>query len=164
MAATLPKRYRIITEALRRLRLISVANGFLTDVGANVFWGFVPVLGQDDVKQAIALLIGEDELAGGFQGGKVSLRLPLNIAALVSPEFRDRDEPGKQVELMLADIKRAMELDDNTFGGLLRGGNNVTGLSRGTTEVFERRTGTDPIGVVITYAAPYVESWGSPEA
>jgi hypothetical protein len=148
---------------LRRLRLIRKSGGFRTDVGMNVHWGYVPQFGENDPKQVIALLVGEDEIASSFHGGKLSIRLPLNVAVIVSPDLKE-GHPGEAVELMLADVKEAMELDDNSMGDLLIGGNNVTGLHRGTTEPFERTQGTDAIGVQITYTAPYSESYGRPVA
>jgi len=69
------------------------------------------------------------------------------------------------VEDALADIKEAVEVEDRSLGGLLIGGrNNPEGLQRGTTEPFERRSGSEVVGALITYACRYAEAWGQPEA
>lgn len=153
------RRQLILREVKRRLQAITVANGFNTDAGLSVRMGFIPMLGPDDVRQVIAIIPREDQVipSGGLS---LSLRLPIDIHALVDAA---EQEPWESVELMLTDLKRAMELPDLSLGGMVHGGNNIHGLHRGTTEVFERRSGTDPIGAVVTYVAPYAEVWGNPQ-
>lgn len=155
-------RRQLILAALRtRLEVISTSNGFNTNAGQRVYVGEVPSLGPHDLEQAIVMLPKED-IIGTLQAGKFSITLPVDIVALAKATITDA---WVTVEQLLADIKTAVELDDRSLGGLLVGGNNnPEGLLRGTTEPFERPSGSDWVGVSITYAGHYRESWGRPDA
>lgn len=155
------RRLRIIEEGRRRLQQITKVNGFWSDAGLRVYLGVVPQLGESDPPFGIALTVGEDQL-NAQQLGKYFITLPLNIVAFAKPDI---DEPWLVVEQLLTDIKVVFESDDPTFGGLIRQGNdNSVGLYRGTTEVLERRSGTDVCGVMVSYGAPYTEAFGNPAA
>lgn len=156
---TASRRLRILEALKARVEAITIANGFTTDAGLHVYLGVIPALGADDEKQAIALIPGEDSV--GKHLSNIRIDLPVNIAAVADPTL---DRPWEAVEAMLLDIKKAVELDDRSLGGLLIEGNGVLGLYRGTTEILERRSGTDAVGVAITYGCPYVEAFGAPEA
>lgn len=155
-------RRQLILEALRtRAAEIEIANGFQTDVGKRLYFGEVPNLGPHDSNQALAIIPMEDQI-GELQLGNLSILLPVNFVALAKPTL---SEPWVIVEQVIADIKKAIELEDRTLGGLLTGGrNNPEGLIRGTTEVAVRQSGSDAVGAMVTYVCHYAEAWGHPEA
>ena len=162
--ATPSKRQRIL-EAIRcRLVEIRVENGFQTDLGFNVLLGEVPAFGPDDPEQVLAILPREDQVdaqqLGGRTGTKLFIELPVDISVIVSARAQ---RPAAIAEAGLSDVKQAMELADMTLNGLLSGGrDHPEGLRRGTTEPFERRTGSDAVGFSITYGCRYQETWGQP--
>lgn len=145
-------RDQLLAAVVARLRAIRRRAGFATDVGEAVFRGVLPILGPDDPDTAVAVVVGED--TPRFQGEQLLIRLPLHLAVVAKA---DLDEPWESVELVLTDVKRAMELADRTVGGLVRGG-----LERGQTRTLDREPGTTTTGVVVTYIAPYLERWGQP--
>ncbi len=154
------RRQRILEALKARVERITIANGFQTDLGKNVLLGELPTFGPDDPKQVLAILPREDQV--GDHLSNIPIMLPVDIAALVAPEIH---HAGTIVEQALSDIKKAVELEDRSLGGLLTGGrNNVAGLVRGTTEPFDRRSGSDVVGVLITYGCKYAEAWGDPES
>ena len=162
MAETTSRRERILEAVRCRLRAITRNDGYRTDLGLTELVGELPRFGPDDPKQVIAMMPQEDRIEGEFQEGKIPILWPIDIAVLVSPEI---DEPWAIVEAGLFDVKKAIETDDRTLGGLLKGGkNNPGGLLRGSTETFKRTAGSEAVGALITYACPYWESWGLPEA
>lgn len=150
MAST---RYQLAQALLARLAQITVDNGFNSDAGRRVFFGVVPMLGSGDPAEAIALFF-DDERAERSQTMRVLSDLQIGIAVVA--KISDA-EPGLRVEELVEDVKRAIELEDRTLGGLL-----TTYLERAGTNVFERDMGGEQIGLVVTYRAPVAESWGAP--
>jgi hypothetical protein len=143
------RRLRILEALLGRIELIDGTGGEL------------PQLGPDDPDKAIAIIVGEDQVEG-MQVGKLWINLPVNFVALANPRI---DQPWRIAEQVLADIKTAVERPDLSLGGLLSPGrNNPEGLLRGTTEVNVRQSGSETVGVAITYVAHHAESLGRPEA
>jgi hypothetical protein len=157
------RRERILAAIKSRLEAIDSDDGYRTNLGRTVKLGEIPRFGPDDPKQALCILPEEDQVEPGvFQEGKVPVVWPISIGILVSPDI---SQPWLIVEAGLRDVKVAMESGDRTLGGLLKGGrNNPGGLLRGTTETFPRQMGSEAVGAKITYAAPYWETWGDPEA
>jgi hypothetical protein len=76
------------------------------------------------------------------------------VAALAKA---DLDDPYLAVEAVLGDIKRAIELEDRSLGGLVD-----QRFERGRTRPFEREEGSTAVGVIVPYIVPYYESWGAP--
>lgn len=152
MAAT-PSRRRLILEALlARLQVIEVANDYATDAGQHVYLGVTPALGIDDEDVAIALVVGDEEPR--YQGVSLLIALPVEIQALAKA---DLDEPWVAVEDVIADIKRAVELEDRTLGGLVK-----RQIERGSVTTLERPDGGTTVGASVTYLCPYAENWGAP--
>lgn len=144
------KRLDILLALQTLVATITIEGGFQTDAGATVFLGEVPELGEDDANQAIALLVGDDE-----PGADRMVVLPVTVVALVDVE--QLDAPWLALEAVLGDIKKAIETEDRTLGGLLKGQ-----LTRGQTQTFPREAGSRTLGVGVTYRAPYLEVWGQP--
>ena len=107
-------RQLIAEEALRRLRRITIANGFDTDAGQYVFLGEKVVLSTDDATQAIAIeiegsAVEDDAGFGPAIGQDLSLRMSMSVQAIASA---DLDEPWIAADQVLSDIKKAMENPD----------------------------------------------------
>jgi len=146
-------RRRLILEALKaRVEEITVEHGFETDAGLTVFLGETPALGPDDSTTAIAIVIGEEDPR--YQGAKFLIRLPLAIQAIARA---DLDQPWLAVEDVIGDIKRAVELEDRTLGGLVK-----SDLERGSVQALEREPGSTTVGAEVVYFAIYSEGWGIP--
>jgi hypothetical protein len=153
----LSRRHQFLAEVAARLEAITVANGFNTNAGAALYLGFAPELGENDADDAIAVLIGEDDL-DEFQGPSVSYELPIEIEAIAKlTEDTDVEHPWIRVERMIQDIKRAFELDDREFGGTL-----AWPIDRGSTKTLKREPGSTTVGAGITYLARIKEAWGAP--
>ena len=142
------RRQQVVEVIRERLQAITVANGFNTEAGAQVFLNESPAFGPDDPDVAVAVVIGEDDPA--VLGEHVLCRVPLEIQALAKVDLA---EPWIAVEQVLQDIKRAIELEEGTrprsLGGLLR-----SQLERGVTRTLEREDGSTAIGCGVTYLAP----------
>ncbi|HMJ88146.1 MAG TPA: hypothetical protein VK504_33445 [Vicinamibacterales bacterium] len=146
------RRQQIVEVFRTRLQAIRLISGFETDAGALVLLGETPELGTDDPDQVIAIVV-DDELPS-HQGENVASMLPIVIAALAKA---DLDEPWLAVEAVLGDIKKAVELEDRTLGGLV-----PARIQRGPTRTMTREAGSVTVGVAIEYRAPLVERWGNP--
>ena len=146
-------RRRLIVEALKaRVEAIRVANGFETDAGVTVFLGETPPLGPDDPETAIAIVVGDEDPQ--YQGANLFIRLPVAIQALARA---DLEQPWLAVEDLIGDIKRAVELEDRTLGGLVK-----RQIERGSVVALEREPGSTTVGAAVTFVCPYVEGWGTP--
>ena len=147
------KRSRIIGWFASALADITTANGFATNAGQAVYIGFTPQLGETDPTTVIVLTIGSD--SPSWQADKVMLRLPLtiNVTAKATENL-----PWAEIESVLADVKRAIEIEDRSLGRLV-----PRGIERGAVRPFERESGSLLIGASVEYIAPYTEGWGHPE-
>lgn len=153
----LSRRHQFIEEVQARLEVITVANGFNSNAGAALFLGFAPDLGEGDPDDALAVLIGQDDL-DEFQGKSVSYELPIEIQAIAKlTESEELEYPWIRVEQMVQDIKRAFELEDRQFSGAL-----TTHIERGNTRTLKRETGSTTVGAGITYVGRLKEAWGAP--
>lgn len=157
-----PKRLRILDAVAALLATILTANGYRTDAGQYVQIGEIRALGPDDVDYTLGVLPQEDIVVTGLQAGKIVLGLPINVAGILRLGLTDA---GRARELLIADVKQAMESRPAGLMALLKAGfDNPDGLMRGTTETFNRTSGADSLGFQITYVLQYSEAWGDPEA
>lgn len=154
------KRRAIIEAGLARLAAILIVDGFNTNAGQTALLNEVPELGQDDPSVVVALLIGADE--SKRSGNKVLVDLPVEIQAIAriaKPADIDGDwHPWIAAEDVLEDVKRAWELDDMTFEGLLN-----CDMDRGSTATADREPGSTTVGISIAYRLRYSERWGQPQ-
>lgn len=150
------RRERVLDEVLSRLSAIEAGADYATSAGSSVHLGEAPVFGDEsDPKEAIVVVVGEDEVK--FHGNGLLLMLPLRIQAQVAVSRLELGTAYQYAEAIVADIKRAMELDDRTLGGTLNGF-----LERGPTRTIARDVGSEYVGVEIEYRAPMKEDWGNP--
>lgn len=147
-------RIAILNALMARVAVIRASGDdqFATDAGQALFLGGVPALGPADPDAAIAILPLTDVVLR--TGENALIEWPIQIAAVAKA---DAQEPWVTIELVLADIKRAIELPDRTLSRLLAGR-----LERGPTEVLEREPGSTSLACAITYVAQYAEGWGTP--
>ncbi len=145
------QRRRILEAFIARLEVILVERGFATDVGQKIFIGEIPQLGPSDPDAAIAIIVGEQP---GNLGLNVFTQLPYEILAIAKA---DLDRAWLTVEDVIGDVKRAIELEDRTLGGLV-----LEQLSRGSVKTIPREPGSTTIGASITYLADFKEGWGTP--
>lgn len=150
--ATPSIREAVIEAMANRARAIQVADGFATDIGSTVAINDVPQFGPDDPRQALVLLVGDDDVTA--QGPAFFYRLPLTFVVLVDA---DLDEAWRSIEQGVADVKRAIELPDRRLGGLL-GGN----FERGPVETAPREPGSAVIAAAVPYVVSLKEGWGTP--
>lgn len=139
---------------MAQLATIDGTGSFVTAAGTKIYQGFLPQLGPDDTYPCLAVCISDDEV--GNQQARVVLQLPIDIYVVVP--IGSESAVWTEVEAALADVKRALELEDRTLGGLL--GNER--VRRGPTRNLERESAGVVAGVVIRYTLPYFEEWGQP--
>jgi len=151
--STEPSRRQLILAALlERIGAIRKANGYNSEAGRQVFLGESPVLGQDDPESAIAIVLGDDAVP--YVGENVTVKLVIEFQAHTKADI---NAPWLAVEALLADIKRAIELEDRTLGKLL-----PNKIERGPSRTLPREPGSTTVGASVTYIATYLERWGQP--
>ena len=145
------RRSLILSELGTRAAAILVANGYDTDAGLRVFLGVAPELGDADPDYAIAIVPG-DEIP--TEDGRISNTFPVAVQAIGKAAAADA---WIALELLLGDLKKAIELPDRTLGSVCKGV-----IKRGPTRTLERAPGATTIGLEIFYSCPYVDEWGDP--
>jgi hypothetical protein len=152
------RRKSILLAIKERLEAIRIEDGFRTNAGANVALNEAPRFGAEpgDPQIGIAIIVGLEAIES--QSSKhVAIRLPINVQAIA---LADLDAPWESVEDVIADIKQAVEHDDDlTLGGLV-----PTELERGPTQTLEREPGSEFTGAELTFVAPFKERRGQPDA
>lgn len=150
------RRKSVLAALVTRLAAIQIANGFATDAGKTLVVGTTPAFGEDDPKQAIAILVGDDSTTWQQRGLACSNKVPYLICALSDADVANA---WMTIEDLIGDIKRAIEVEDRTLGGLL----TTDGpLERGPTAAFPREPGSTTVGAYVTYFAGLKEGWGTP--
>ena len=147
------KRQRILEAVLARVQTIRRVDGYQTDVGATVFFGESPELGESDPEEAAAVVPASDVIVA-IQGTKVTIELPIAIQALARADLA---QPWVAVEAVISDIKTAVEVADQTLGGLA-----PRRMRRGSTRPIPRDPGSVTVAAEVPYIVPYDETWGAP--
>lgn len=146
------KSQAIVEELMARVSQITIANGFETDAGLAVYLGETPALGPDDADQAIAIVMGDQDVT--FNREHVRYDWPIDIQALAKA---DLDSPWITIMQIAGDIKRAVELADRTLGGLV-----TPWFVRQTVRTLPREAGSTTVGATVRYVFPVNEIWGTP--
>lgn len=142
----------LILERLGALAgVIQKANGYDTDAGLRVYIGAAPELADADPDYAIAI-VPADELT--TEDGRLSNTFPVEVQAIGKAGAVDA---WINLELLIGDLKKAIELEDRTLGSILKGV-----MKRTATRTLERPPGSTTIGLGILYTCPYVDEWGNP--
>jgi len=153
VSLTKPTRLRVLEEFQRRLAQIH-GDGFHTNAGHKVFVGESPELGEDDPVEAIAVLPLDDQIV--HHQKKLQVLWPIEVHALTRV---DPVKAWQAVELIVGDIKVALELDDREFDGDIA----FPGLERlSGTRTRPRESGSRTVGVVLPYLVRVQEVWGNP--
>jgi hypothetical protein len=150
-------RKRILAAVKSRLQQVTVANGFNTDAGLALVIGVLPKLGEDSPDAAIAVAPQEQTpvpLTPIHVGGD----WPIEIIAIANASA-NLEDPWFLVEDILADIQRAMELEDRTFGSALI---SPLDMEVGSTRVFGRESASEQVAVSQTYTFRTQRVWGNP--
>jgi hypothetical protein len=147
------QRRNILAALTADVATIATANGFDTDAGLVVYVGEVPQLGDDDPDQAIAIIFGLEEPHWELPGKSVQIRLPIAICAVA----KARTNAYLVIESLIGDIKRAIEKEDRTLGGLL-----THPLERGPVAWLPRESGSTTVGAAVNYVIRIKEGWGAP--
>ena len=145
------RRLLILERIGALLAVIQKVNGYDTDAGLAVYIGAAPELGPADPAYVLAVVPG-DEIA--TEDGRISNAFPVEVQAIGKSGAADA---WINVELLLGDVKHAIELEDRTLGSVLKGV-----MTRRTTRTLERPAGSPTIGTGIVYSCPYVDEWGNP--
>lgn len=150
-----PKLTRIVDAIIARASDISVANGYYTDCGLNI---------HDDRRQPqeseapiLVVSVGE-RVAEDTQTKRSRCNQSITLTGFVI--YNGTDAIGQAVGI-ISDIQRAVELEDETLGGLLQG--SVYGLSFVSDELFLPDAGETVVGGRVTYAVPHIRKSGDPE-
>lgn len=150
-----PKLLRILQGVADRVRVIGQADGYYSDIGRDVRLDrYEPA--ADDLPAALVFL-GE-RVREGHRPDAAKAQQSLVIAAYVKADGRASEEVAVQ---LLADIQRAVELEDSTLGGLLQG--TQYGLAWAGDEILQPDQGEHVVGAQVTYAIPHIRKSGDPE-
>lgn len=160
MAVEKSIRQRILEAYLGRVQAIH-GPGFQTNAGQRVYLGVDARLGEEDdltdPSDTAAIEISIGPIARPeHQMERLQVEMPVTFRAVALASYR---QPWTAIEACCADIKRAVELEDRTLGGLV-----ASDIERGDEQVMERERGSEVVGYEITYPTLYSEAWGHPES
>lgn len=145
------KRLQILDAMAALLSEITIANGYETNAGNALYIGAAPELSAADAPAGIAIVPLD---ATTRESGPQWESFPLEIQAIA---YADLEQPWIAVELVIGDLKRAIERTDRTLGSILKGD-----LLRNSTKTIERQPGSKTVGAGVTYLCSFVEPWGEP--
>lgn len=135
----------VAAEILLRIRTITTAGGFNTDIGAKAFDGRQKL---SDVQEDCCTVIEGDDDPLEQREVRSSVLLPFLI---VGQSKCDLDNPYAKARAMAADIKRAIFHDGNDLGGKVK---EVKYLGR---SIAPRGDGADFVTVGVEIEVHYVE-------
>lgn len=152
-------RKRILAEVKARLEQVTTELGFNTDAGKFIFLNVRPNLGPDNPDAVIAI-VPQDESPVLLTAQTIGGDWPIEVIAIANAS-ENRDEPWLIVEDVLADIRRAIELEDRTFGGALV---SPFDMEVGIARTFGRESASESVAVSQTYTFRTQRVWGHPDA
>lgn len=154
---------RIVLSVHARCKLITIGNGFLTDMG-NVLLLGRPTL---SLKELPAMLVFTAVEETEQARGKVTFQenaLAVFIEGKVAWDGADVDQPELLAQDIVADIKRAVFKDaDQTFRG--EAGDNICKkILYGGRVIGYPKDGTKAVSARVRVNVEYREKYGAPEA
>lgn len=154
LTQSLPLAERALRAVAARLKRIRRASGFATDAGLSVERE-TESASSDAAPLLIVLDAGETPESGEGNRAAMNMRLAVDVQAVLQPNC-----PGTDVQLLKADIKRALF---EAFGGKLSDDLGAIGaLSYRGAEVFNRQDGGEAALLRVSVTVSYAEGWGNP--
>lgn len=151
-----PKLTRILEVIASRLEVVDQAAGYYSDIGTDVRLDRRP----PDVSTLPCVLVYlEPAEVDRVTGNREQVALSITVEAFAHLKPGGHFE-GQGVEL-LSDIQKAVELADDTLGGLVSGANQ--GIRPASFETALPEQGVNAVSARITYAVPYIRKSGDPE-
>lgn len=138
---------------------IAVSSGFNTDAGAMVHLGQEVELGENDPGPAILIIAGIEKF--GPSQTKLYSEWPISIRAVAGVVDDNFDDAWAVAELVVADIEKAIEIQDRTLGDLINW-NGAHGLILDSIQTVERDAGSSVVGIDVVYIAKLQRTWGDP--
>lgn len=139
---------------------ITVAGGYKTDIGANVFRGKLKI-DEADVPCSV-LDEGGDRPKSDGSSANVPAAIKLKPVQLLQRYHAsghvvcDPDNPNDAAHLVLEDLKRAIFAGDRTLGGVVR---NIHYVGR---DIGRREDGLALVSAVIAFDVEFVEDLTAP--
>jgi len=158
-----PIQIRHLRAVKSRLSAISVANGYLTNAGENIYFG--PRVHSKSNCPVINVVGGADEPQKAASGGSRSmeLRQVIYVDGFVE-EFDDSEESGLAGEEIKADIKQAV-LDYNAQALTdATDDDNLGSLEYAGAVPIEKADNSDVEGIRVTFYVINKEGFGNPYA
>lgn len=147
----------IATALSARIEAISVANGYMTDIGLRVFRGRREI----SVDKIPCVVLIEDDDSAEPQGSTKHSRNTCDVTAPYVFEahlYCDPDHPNDAAHQAIADLKKALfRIDDHDYGGLLSAGLAYRGRT-----IEPREPGVSAVAVAVRVEASYIESLENP--
>lgn len=152
-----PKLQRIVDTIADRAAVITIANGYYTDIGAEVFRDRRPPQVQE--LPAMMIYLGE-RIGAETQSCRTRCDHTITVSGYVAVNETDSSEElGIQ---LLADIQKAIEIEsDSTLSGELNGA--AYGMVFASDEIYLPDTGEDVVGARVTYSIPHIRKYGDAE-
>lgn len=146
-----PKLLRILQAVASRGYAIRQADGYYTDLGSDVRLD----KREPDINDLPVLLVYlGTRTAEDTQNKRAKCATTITVEGFCAPAG-DAETIGIE---MLADIQRAIELEDETLGGL-----TPQGLEFQSDEIYMPESGENVVGAMVTYTAPHIRKSGDPE-
>lgn len=146
-----------VEAAVDRLELILVAGGYNTNAGQRVYRARASI--AESEVPCIVVWVGEESGPGATSGRSWTVRTELLIDGFVAA---NQSNTGQQLELLRADIKRALCTDDRFSDPA--GGNAGAVIGYLGSKGSERVDGATYEGVTCRFALTYTEKKGDPDA
>ncbi|KON79416.1 hypothetical protein PA01_12825 [Azoarcus sp. PA01] len=134
-----------------RLAGITVAGGYLTDIGARVFRGRLRL--DHHALPCCVLVEGEDRLLNAGARHEVKLTLPLLVEGHAAC---DPNNPNDAAHAIIADLKRALFAEPANLAGLAR---EIRYAGR---SIGAREDGLAQVSAVVEIEVDYVENLRAP--
>jgi hypothetical protein len=145
-----------LTAVGTRAAAILTASGYYTNCGANVRY----TRREPNIEDAPCVHVWISErTAEEIKNKRARATQTITVAGFAALTYGESDE--QTAIKILADIQRAVELEDATLGGLLQG--SVYGLTWQADEIYQPDEGETVVGAAVTYAIPHIRKSGDPE-
>ena len=146
----------VANEIYARLQQITMANGYETDMGLQVFQGRVKVADEQVAPSCVSVIEGIDSVQQQAARGRMPIVKVEQRYGLVGYSVCDQSQPNVAAHKMLRDMKRALWHDGSTFGDRVL---SVNYLSR---DIGPRADGVGIVMALLEIGVEYAEQLGQP--